>query len=368
MRNSRLAAAVLCAAAGLVFQWTIVRANYGGNWTALFCHGSEYPVPAALASEHIYVFPGSGGYDGQSYHYVAHDPLNRTGIGRAVPDPARRFPRILVPGLAYLLALGRQEWIDPALFAVNLMFLGLGAYWLACLLPRPMWAVGYVLAPVALISLDRMTVDLALASLALGFAVYARREADRKLWVVMLAAALCRESGFLLFGAWAWREAGRGRWRRIPIFATALVPAIAWNLASGAGHFGYPIPFHGILDAILHPRSYPFPPSLNAVIQAVGAVQLIGLLLGMGLAFRGLRAAGRDAVWNLCLLFAVFGICTPPGTYDDPLAGVRILAPLLHFQLIEGGRWGRWPLVLAAPRAYLELLPQVLRVIGLRVG
>jgi hypothetical protein len=99
--------------------------------TALFCHGSQIPLPPGLAAEHIYVFPHSGGYDGQCYHYVAHDPLDRTDIGRAVPDPSLRFPRILLPGLAYLLAFGHTEWVDVSFLLCNLLFLGLGAYWLA---------------------------------------------------------------------------------------------------------------------------------------------------------------------------------------------------------------------------------------------
>jgi hypothetical protein len=126
--------ALLCALLGFSWQCLTVHFNYGGNFTALFCTGSRFPTPPELAGERIYVFPNSGGYDGQSYHYVAHDPLCRTGIGRAVPDPQFRFPRILLPGLAHLVALGRPQWIDASYFACNLLFLYLGAWWLAQLL------------------------------------------------------------------------------------------------------------------------------------------------------------------------------------------------------------------------------------------
>ena len=41
--------------------------------------------------------------------------FDRTDIGRAVPDPSLRYPRILLPGMAHLLALGRAEWVDASL-------------------------------------------------------------------------------------------------------------------------------------------------------------------------------------------------------------------------------------------------------------
>src|SRR5580658_7483876 len=141
--------ALLCVILGLGWQLLTVHFNYGGNFTALFCTGAGLPIPPQLASEHIYVFPRSGGYDGQYYHYVAHDPLYRTEIGRALPGPVIRYPRILLPGLAYLLALGQQHWIDASYIACNLTFLFLGAWWLAQLLMRmglnPWFAVLYLL-------------------------------------------------------------------------------------------------------------------------------------------------------------------------------------------------------------------------------
>ena len=203
-----MAAALLCCALGWSWQWLTVHYNYGGNWTALFCHGSQVPLPAMLAGEHIYLFAGSGGYDGQSYHFVAHDPLARTDVGRAVPDPALRFPRILVPAMAHMLALGRAEWVDAAFEVCEMVFLGLGAWWLAQLLERrglsAWFAVGYVAVPVVAVSLDRMLVDLPVTSLALGAAWYLEEE-SWGLWAVMTLAAMCRETGLLLFPAYALR-------------------------------------------------------------------------------------------------------------------------------------------------------------------
>src|ERR1700722_4966098 len=108
MRNGRpIWLALLAVAAVFARQCATVHANYGGNWTALYCTGARLGVPAPLASEHVWQFPGSNGFDGQMYHYIAHDPLIRdAALAGHVDDPRLRYRRILVPGLAYLLAGG----------------------------------------------------------------------------------------------------------------------------------------------------------------------------------------------------------------------------------------------------------------------
>jgi hypothetical protein len=371
MKRAPLAAALLCCALGASFQWLTVHFNYGGNPTALFMHGSQFPLPAGLAFEHIYVFPNSGGYDGQSYHYMAHDPLQRTDIGRAVPDPSLRYPRILLPGMAHHLAFGRPEWIDASFFACNLLFLGLGAYWFAVLLGRagvhPLFASLFVVVPVAIVSLDRMLVDLAFAALALGFAVYVQPECPVRLYLILAAAALCREGGLFLFAAWAIHLATLRRFRQIALYATALVPALAWivwvrtqipgGAAIGLGVF---VPFRGLIDALVHPRSFPFSAPVVAVIHVTYALQFAGILLALALPFRDWRRFAHDPIRTACLFWACYGISLPPGTYDDPIAAPRVLAPLLIFQFLEGKRL---PLIFVTPRAWLELAPQVIGIL-----
>jgi hypothetical protein len=57
-----------------------VQRNYGGNWTAFNCTGARFPIPPALAGENIYRFQRSNGWDGQFYHYIAHDPFLADGM------------------------------------------------------------------------------------------------------------------------------------------------------------------------------------------------------------------------------------------------------------------------------------------------
>ena len=132
---------------------------------------------------------------------MAHDPLDRTDTGRAVPDPASRYPRILLPGMAHLLALGRTEWVDISFLLCNLLSLAFGR-----LLARkiaggmhPLFVALHVVVPASIVSLDGMMVDLGVARQAPGFAVYLDSEAEKpwKLYLVLAAAALCRDTGFV---------------------------------------------------------------------------------------------------------------------------------------------------------------------------
>jgi len=106
----------------------LIHVDYGDNWSALFCIGEHAPIPPELAPG-AYRWKGVNGYDGQYYRYVAHDPLFRKGYAQFVDAPRWRYRRILIPGLAYLLALGRSQWIDAAYIALELIAVGLGVYW-----------------------------------------------------------------------------------------------------------------------------------------------------------------------------------------------------------------------------------------------
>src|SRR5205807_1962513 len=60
-------------------QALTVRYNFHGDWSALFYAGAIRPLPPAVEREHSYQIPNSYGWDGQFYHFVAHDPLLRNG-------------------------------------------------------------------------------------------------------------------------------------------------------------------------------------------------------------------------------------------------------------------------------------------------
>ncbi|HUI55159.1 MAG TPA: hypothetical protein VLY04_09315, partial [Bryobacteraceae bacterium] len=180
MEIRRLPSWTFAVAAALLvstWQWATVTANYAGNWTALYCTGALQPQPPELASENTYHFAGSMGYDGQFYHYIAHDPLMRTNLAAAVDNPRFRYRRILVPALAYCLALGRTTWVDRAYEAVCLLAIAMGVLWSCCYVERTglarTWGVLFLLVPAVPVASDRMVVDAALAALTVAFLFYA---------------------------------------------------------------------------------------------------------------------------------------------------------------------------------------------------
>ena len=281
----------MCCALGLSWQLLTVHFNYGGNLTALFCHGSQYPLPAGLAAEHIYVFPNSGGYDGQSYHYMAHDLFDRTDIGRAIPDPSLRYPREFRRRRRPTCS----RWAGPN-----------GSMCLSCCATCCFWDWaptgwgGCWSAPACTRCspfciawcrwrLSRWTAwwwTLALTSLALGFAVHLEPESPWKLYIILVAAALCREMGFLLWGGYVIRLVWLRRYRQVAIFATAILPGLLWTMwvrsAMPRGDaFGIPPirPLWGMVEAVLHPRAYPFSAAEVAVIRVLDWLQVAGILL-----------------------------------------------------------------------------------------
>src|SRR5215469_15984373 len=130
------AAVVGLGCALLVFSWQFltVRYNYHNEWSALFCMGENAVLPPMVEAEHPYRYAGAPGWDGQLYHEIAHDPLLRRGNVSYVAGARLRYRRILIPGLAYLLAWGNDARLDVAYRSVIILFFALGAFWLSWLL------------------------------------------------------------------------------------------------------------------------------------------------------------------------------------------------------------------------------------------
>ena len=362
--------ALAATALGLSWQLLTVHFNYGGNLTALFCTGTDWAVPPQLAHEHIYIFPASGGYDGQAYHYIAHDPLYRNGIGLFVDSPGTRYRRILLPGLAYLLALGQQDWIDISYFVCNLAFLFAGTWFLSRLVDRagrnPWLSVLYLLVPSTVISLDRLTVDLALTSLALAFTWYLGTNERGKLYVVLMLAALCRDTGFFLTFAFVVPLLFRRRFRESLTWTTALIPALAWNLSISwrmpqtfTFRKSIIMPFGGWVEPFLHHPVYHLAAAPLVAVHILDWLQFAGLLLSFLLGLRLWRDAMQNPLRAACFLWACMGILWPVLWQIDPYA-TRLVSPLLLWQFLDGTRL---PMAMVAPRTAVQLTPQVLGVL-----
>ncbi len=261
-----LACALLSTGAAVGWQATVAHFDYGGNWTAFFRIGPHIALPAIAAEEQLYRFTHGTGYDGQFYRLMAQDPLLVHGTARYIDAPRLRYRRILVPALAWLLALGRPAAATYTYIAVVIMFLGLGAYWLsrwASLAGMSgWWGMAFLFVPGVVLSLDRLTVDIAVAALTVGLALYWRAGPPWKLYLVLLLAPLAKETGFLLLAGYCLYLLLQKNWARVLVMGTAGIPAALWWLYVELHTKDYPtllarIPFQAAMHAMLHPELYP---------------------------------------------------------------------------------------------------------------
>jgi hypothetical protein len=373
-----LVSAAACALLGFTWQALKVHYLYSDNWTALFCTGGNFTLPPSLAWEHIYAFPNSAGYDGQFYHYVAHDPLLRTDISKYIDAPRLRYRRILLPALAYFAALGRQTWIDRAYIAVHLLFVFLGAWWLARYLGAegrsPWWAVLFVFVPGVTISLDRLTVDTILTAFAAGFALYVKLEHRWRLYLLLVAAALSRDTGAILIAAYCIYQLVNHRFTRGLLFATAIVPTAAWYLfvQSKTEPFFYAdaiemLPFRGILSIVTSPVPYPFPAAINVLVTTLDYLVVLGMLWVFASSVRLLitkRPLG--AIEIALILWTIAGICFPRTLWDDCCGIGRVFSPMLVLRVMRDAAQAGYaaiPVLLVGPRSWIQLGSEALRLI-----
>lgn len=381
MRTTPLVAGLLAVVSALAWQALTVRYNYGGNWTALFCTGAQVRVPPQLAGEGIYTFPNSTGYDGQFYHYVAHDPLLKKGLDKYADAPRLRYRRILLPGLAYLVAFGQDRWVDPAFISVVLLFVFLGAYWLSRCASlygfHPIWGTCFLLVPATLISVDRLVVDGTLAALTVGFVYYARQGPPWKLYAVLACAILTRETGVLLLAGYCLYLL----WRRFParalLFGTAGVPALAWYAYVQPRTRGDIVLLHSFLQAprarwdslrVLFTPKYDLPAVVTAAATALDYLVIAGILLAIVLAIRFAlkRSPEPEALAGL-----LFGLMAARMLFwadlRDPYTYPRVLSPLLVLLALEGLRARAWiacvPAGALAARVALQLGSEALGIL-----
>ena len=282
--------ALLASSAVLLWQTATVRANYRGDWTALFCTGALQQFPPELKAEGIYTFSNSYGYDGQFYHYIAHDPFRKRDLYRYIDEPGLRYRRILVPLLAWTMAGGRDHFIHFGFYAVILSSILLGTYWLSALARgsgrHPAWGLLFLATPAVIISADRMLVDATLAALTVAFLLLSRDGFSWRLWLVLACAALTRETGLLLTAACCAAALRHGRLRTALLAVSAALPCAAWYVFVRAHtheftYFPALIPFSSIVYAALHPTAYPVSVPFIAAVQSCDLVALLGAVLAL---------------------------------------------------------------------------------------
>jgi hypothetical protein len=368
-RRAALVCAVAATGVALAWQALTVRANFAGDWSAFYYTGAFSRVPSPLAAERLYTIPGSAGYDGQYYHFIAHDPWLRRGFAAYVDNPGMRWRRILVPGLAALLSGFDDDYTDSLYAVVLLASVFLGAYWLSRWCAEhgysPWLGMGFLLAPATPISLDRATVDVALAALTVGFALHP----GPALYGILAAAPLARETGLLLIAAQAACAAGRRRWREVAWSVLAALPFFAWAWYVGArtapdltSHTA-PVPFGGIVGRALRYAPYALDTAWLRRAAALDYLAFLGLCAGLVLACVPAlrRRTGRVELAALAFSAALVFV-SQPQVWAEAYAFGRIASPLLILLALEALRdrwwWGMAPLACVLPRVLWQLGPQ----------
>jgi hypothetical protein len=363
--------AVLCAAAWVALN---LFGNYGGHLSGLFYTGAKVALPAELDGSTRRVRGDDVGYDAQYYRLAAHDPLLRRGFARFADNPSLRWRRIGIPGLAALLSLRNENAVEPVFVAIQLAFVFAGALWLAqyakSLGRSPAWGLAFLLIPATAISLDRMTIDLPLAALTIGLALYsAEGRPDWTRYVILTAAPLVRETGMVLNVAWSIRAAARREWREAMRSAACGIPAGLWwiyvrqHTPPDATPWLATYPFSGIVNRALEgndPATSPWLRAASALEWAALAGVVLALLLALGVVVK--RQFG--ALETAALFFAMFAISLgETDIWRSAYAFGRTMSPLLVLlgliALRDRKPYLVLPILLILPRIALQYEAQI---------
>lgn len=356
-----------CALLAFLWQFFTVRFNFGGDWTALYYTGSAHREKAPpIVAEGVYEHRNSDGWDGQWYHAMAHDPFLTRGTAPYIDAARLRYRRILLPAAAHALAFGSDSLVDPAYRLVILLCFALGGWGIARIAQEggkhhPAVGLLFAILPASIASVDRLAVDAGLAAMVALFALLAGPGGGWRMFALLAAAGLIRETGLLLTASYcAWLLWEHRDWKKAAWFATAALPAFAWYAyiagrttpVQGPGDLA--LPFAGVLHRFLHPAPYPFAWPVTLTIRTGDYLAAFGVLLALLLAWRRLRTRGMSPLDVGILAYAVLGIVVwRPGDWLETLDYARILTPLLLLPVLDWLRSPRggagWLLACAGP-------------------
>ena len=337
-----------------VFLVVMANFRWGGEIRAYVCLGDEFYHPSALDDVPRV---GVSGYDGQYYAALATDPFfSRHDTAQALDAPGYRARRVMIPLLAWLLALGMPA---SAVYIYQLLCWGLAglavflvARWLADDGHAPWWAYLLAIGAGMVTSVLRTTPDtgaLALVLLALWFH---RHDRFPLALTAACAAVLARETSYLVALAVAFSEARRRRFVRAAAFVALPVALFSlWQLnlmrlfhgsfLEGGGNFS--VPFAWLARKL---------PAVFGAAHGVRWGEAVGLLAiaasCVATLLPLLRPSSMEAPEVTLVLFGVMGLFLSYAVYVEVWAYSRVLIVVPFLALLVAERqdlaWRRWAL------------------------
>ena len=324
---------VILGAYALIIFLYAGRFNY--NFTGFACIGSRFASPALVSSGAV-IIPGSRGYDGQFFLYAARDPLITKDGWKYMDARAYRYQRILYPGLAALLALGRPVLIPYTLVLVNLASILLGSFFVLRWLQREglsSWyaAIYGLFSGLILCLLRDLAGPVAMAFLLGALYYYSARRFY--LGALFFAGAiLAREVViivpivFLVFDLF-FRHTRRGARAIILSFGPFLIWSgyvffrfrdFSWR--GGVGNFG--IPLRGIIDYSAILFAFPDRWCEKSYLAIFLVISVFSLFLAVREAIRS-----SDELSVSFLIYALFPFFMTTSVWVEPWSYGRVLLP-----------------------------------------
>ena len=359
-------------------QAFLVYGLYGGDWRGLYYTGSGVVLPPAIAAEDPPRSPDPTGFDGQFYHVAAHSPLPPADAAQYMDNPRLRWRRILAPGLAHAVSRVIPGAVDPAYVGVLLAFTFCGVWWSAGMVAAnglPAWVgLCFLLLPATMISLERLTVDVALAALCAGFAMAAGGRAGPGLYVLLALAPLARETGVALAGAWGIAQLASKRVGAAALAGLTLLPFAGWawmvqsrTPPDATSWFGS-VPLGGLLARTV--TLFPEPaPGLGLKLAAgLDYLALLGVWAAIALAAVELKRAPREPLaLAAALTLAIFVFLAKEDIWSQSYGFARTLSPTFLLLALLGMKRRNVllaaPFALTVPRMAYQVLLLVLSVV-----
>lgn len=314
----------------------------GTGFLRLIYFSKEY-APKALPEVQRLQPPTCGGYDGQYYAQVAIDPfLRRPDLSTALDHPKYRTKRVGLPLLAFLVGLGKAEWVLQAYALLNY------AFWLVLLilliyktgLKRVrdfLLVLSLVWTTGTIASLMRSLPDLPALVLSLIAVLFpsSRYRAAAFLGV----SALFREASLFSAPALNWLDGKSFSWKKTAgTLALVFLPIALWYVYSdfmikstlGGSSNPLGIPFVALVNKIgvsfqkfLRPE---YPEIWYKISWAFEVLAPISLIIQA--AYLIFKPKPREAFWRFGIIFAVAGFFYADKYWGDQYGYCRSLLPL----------------------------------------